>query len=368
MIRLTAFIPVALTAALALTACGGYGGSTSSKGTPSSAPNSSSTVSSGQAASPAKTMTLIVAAHAPQNDVTSQTIKYWGDLVTKETHGRIQFKYHWAGSLVSVAQAFSAVNEGTADIADVASSFLSGKVPAVGILSTPYAFPLLSNHILNFIHAVNPVVDSIYQKHGQKVLFSDTAESPMDIVSTSKFYKTPSDFKNTLARTAGSWQSVTMTAWGGKPVVLGLGDLYTALQRGTVNATLLSMELTKSFKIYEVAKYITNLKSSDNYLTVDINLNKWHQISPKDQKIMLSAGQKAEQYEYQLSQKEAQNIKSQLTKLGAKITVPSTATLKALQQVTVNKVWPKVQKQQGPDGAKVMAVVKQYQKYVLSSQ
>lgn len=369
------------TLAVLLAGCGGYG---KSAGAPpaksqSSAPAATATSSaSSPAASPSASgsasgaaephFTFSVSAHAPADDLSSQVIKYWGDEVTQKTHGAIQFRYSWAGSLVSVAQAFDALKQGTVPIADVATSFITGEVPATSVLSVPYAFPLMSSHAISFYNAVNPILDTIYQQKGnQRVLFTDTGQLPVAVISRKGFYTSLPSFHNALIRTAGSWQAKTMQAWGAKPVVIGLGDLYTALQRGTVDSSLLDLELIKSFKIYEVAKYLTNLNSSINYDTLDIGLSQWNKLSPSEQQIMIQAGKDAERYGYQLSQKQSQTIVAELEKNGLQVKTPPQSVINALRNKVQTDIWPQLKKVEGPNGDKIMQVVQQNQKYVLET-
>ncbi|MCL6637193.1 MAG: TRAP transporter substrate-binding protein [Alicyclobacillus sp.] len=360
---------------LLLAGCCGYGSGSQNPGKAAGA-DGSTTAQNGTAGSPSaggsagaaggngQSFVFTLSASHPQDDLSSKVIKYWGDEVTQKTHGRIQFRYSWAGSLVSTSQSFDALNEGTVDITDVAASFTAGKVPAVSILQVPYAYPLMSSHVLEFYNQVNPIIDQIYQKYGQKVLFTVSGQLPVAVISRKQFYTTADAFKGTLIRTAGPWQAKTMEVWGAKPVVLDPGNLYTALQRGTVDSTLFDLELIRSYKIYEVAKDLTMLNSSINYDTLDMNLNQWRKLSPEDQQVMLDAGLDAQKYGRQLAQQELSSVLQDLQSHGVQVKTPDPAVINQLRTLVVQQVWPQVQKAEGPDGDKIMQVVQQFQPYI----
>lgn len=353
---------------LFLTGCGGYGKSGGAQGNSPGSTESSTTkqgLADGQAGSGEKSFNFILSAHAPENDLSSQVIKYWGDKVTQKTNGRIKFQYNWAGSLVTTQQAFDALKQGTVNIADVAVSYIAGKVPAVSILQVPYAYPLMSSHVHEFYSQTNPILDKIYQQHSQKLIFTVSGQLPVAIISNKRFYTDLDAFHGALIRTAGVWQAKTMENWGAKPVVLDLGSLYTALQRGTVDSTLLDLELIKSYKIYEVAKYLTPLESSINYNTLNINLNQWNKLSPEDQKIMLDAGVEAQKYGREIAQKEWSTVLKELEDKGVQVKTLDDSVIDALRKNVEEKVWPDVQKTAGSDGDEIMKIVKQFQKYVL---
>src|SRR5690606_21597738 len=103
-------------------------------------------------------------------------------------------------------------------------------------------------------------------------------------------------WQGALVRTAGKWQARTLEVWGAKPVVIDLGDAYTALQRGTADCLLLVYNLIDSFKLYEVVKHVTRIDHSINMVVVQANLDVWNKIPAEDQEILVQAGREAQQH------------------------------------------------------------------------
>src|SRR3990172_7168877 len=117
-------------------------------------------------------MQIKVTSHAPEADLTSRQIKFWADTVTQRTGGRITFQYFWGGSLLNIAQQFDGVRDGLTDIGYVATTAISGKIPDVAVLEVPFAFPLDDDNLIKFQDEVNGILDEIFQRYNQKIIFN----------------------------------------------------------------------------------------------------------------------------------------------------------------------------------------------------
>jgi len=210
-----------------------------------------------------------------------------------------------------------------------------------------------------------PILDEILvAKFNQKIIFNPV--STADPVSCkSKFLDSPQAWKGTLVRTAGRWQAETMKAWGANPTVINLGDLYTALQRGTADCALLVYNLLDSFRIYEVAKYITRIDHSINYQVVTVNLDVWQKLGPQAQRVFLEAGEQAKKKSLELRKDLTVNIIAKFKGQGVRFCTPSTEELTRLRDAT-NQVWDQIKKEQGEAGRRIMAIATRYRDKVVT--
>jgi TRAP-type C4-dicarboxylate transport system substrate-binding protein len=72
-----------------------------------------------------------------------------------------------------------------------------------------------------------------------------------------KEFKTIASLKNIKLRAAGGVCTRVAKAWGACPVTMATGEVYPALQRGTVDALIFYAYGLKDYKFFEVAKTFT---------------------------------------------------------------------------------------------------------------
>jgi TRAP-type C4-dicarboxylate transport system substrate-binding protein len=82
---------------------------------------------------------------------------------------------------------------------------------------------------------------------------SDTAS----IMSKSKPVRTLEDMRGMKIRTPSAAQSAQLEALGAIPIDMPAGQIYTALDRGVVDASMIPMSAAIDFKLIEVARYFT---------------------------------------------------------------------------------------------------------------
>ena len=85
--------------------------------------------------------------------------------------------------------------------------------------------------------------------------------------------------------------AATITALGAKPVALPVGDVFNALQNGTVDGVEADLGLIATNKYYEVAKFVTQDVNLWPFpAAVVINKAQWDKLSSDQQAILTAAG------------------------------------------------------------------------------
>lgn len=105
------------------------------------------------------------------------------------------------------------------------------------------------------------------------------------VVSSNKApIKTPADLKGQKIRTMSSdLQMEIIRAFGGNPVIVNYGELFTACQQGTVDGMMTSTGLYVSDRFYEVQKYMGAVNAAP-LLHVPLVNAKWYSALTADQK------------------------------------------------------------------------------------
>jgi TRAP-type C4-dicarboxylate transport system substrate-binding protein len=104
--------------------------------------------------------------------------------------------------------------------------------------------------------------------------------------------KNPTNFKGKKIRAPQSQVlSATITALGAEPVALPVGDVYGALQNGTVDGMEANLGLIYTNKYYEVADFVTqNVNLWPFPAAVVINKEQFDKLSSDQQAILTTAG------------------------------------------------------------------------------
>ena len=172
--------------------------------------------------------------------------------VEQRTGGQIKVRIYWANSLVHAKEALEAVQVGTTDIGHIAVSYFSDKLRLITVATLPFSVndPVkMRNNMLRVIEKV-PEVRKEWER------FNHVAVS---VFSTGSF-QLPSrvpirNLADLQGKKVGGFGRIVpklMHAAGAVPVSISAGEMYQALQRGTIDARVLSYEATKRFKLYEV--------------------------------------------------------------------------------------------------------------------
>jgi TRAP-type C4-dicarboxylate transport system substrate-binding protein len=108
--------------------------------------------------------------------------------------------------------------------------------------------------------------------------------------------KTLEDFKGKRIRGYGELITESLKALGAAPTFLGGGEVYMALQRGTIDGAISGTTSFYERKFYEVTKYITHVDYAFPMFAVLMNLKKWNDLPPDVQQIFLACSLEAQEW------------------------------------------------------------------------
>jgi len=132
-------------------------------------------------------------------------------------------------------------------------------IPELFTLNLPFSFENVE-HYKRFMENPPDVVFKWFKKLEEKdVKVIGLWTRPFrEVINSERPIKTPEDLKGLKFRVPGLDLFVkTWEAMGAKPIPLSSGEMYTAIQLGTVVGEDNSVNTVYSFKTYEVAKYMT---------------------------------------------------------------------------------------------------------------
>jgi len=278
--------------------------------------------------------------------------------VEKETGGKVKFKFFHTGQLFKGKEEFPALERGEIDMAAPNDLYVTGIIPETGISNLPFMWETPAS--------MQKSLDAGLWDLGIKKKFEDhnvvvigmAAGGPYQIYAKGFKVFMPEDFKGHKWGVSGSTASKAVELMGGSPTTMGSGELYMALQRGTIDGTTRPLITGLGRKLYEV---VDNLSVTNmDYFTcvLAINKEKWDSLSKDIQDVMLSAAKKRDQQQLQMLEAFMADAVKQYEEKGVNVHVSTPEELAAFRakMVPVHEWWlGKV-----PDGKKYIDFVAEH--------
>jgi tripartite ATP-independent transporter DctP family solute receptor len=239
-------------------------------------------------------VSLRYAGDLPVGNHLTRSQDFFAEQVKTLSGGRVEIQVFPAGTLFTDKDFTKTVPAGAVDMGLTLVSRWSGVVPATNFAELPLFFDGWPHAWRVYDSEVGEVISKGMEKAGVKVLFwlQDGAAA----IASKHPIKTLENFKGKRVRVPSELGAYTIKALGGAPVFMGGGEVYLALQRGTVDAGISSMTSFVDRKYYEVTKYITEPNFMFGLYACVMNLDKWNKLSPDVQKILRAAADKTQQW------------------------------------------------------------------------
>lgn len=276
-------------------------------------------------------------------------------MIRDQSGGTIDVKFFEPGALVPASQYFDAISNGSLDMAYTATGYFTGKDIAFALFGAVPFGPGVGEYLAWFEYGGgNKLSDELHAKYNIIAKLCGII-APEASGWFRKEIKTVDDFKGLKMRFYGLGANV-MQKMGVATQLLQAGEIFQALQLGTIDATefsMPSMDLTLGF--YQVAKhyYFPGWHQQASTAHLYISKKKWAEFSPT-QKAIIDNSCKAQMFQEFAESESAQfTAMAELQKKGVTIHKWSPEILKTLEEK-----WKEVvveQKAKSPEFAKVWA-------------
>ncbi len=208
-------------------------------------------------AAPAADITVKIADHFPAGHVIPATLtKPWMVRVEELTGKKVKFTHFPAQQLVKQVEALGAVQRKVVDIALVNPGLFPTEFALTGATFLPNGYDSVvhGGKALRRIYSHKAVQEEL-KKAGVRMLLIEPLDSYEAM--TEKPVKSPADLRGLKVRAAGEAQVAAARALGGTPVTMAAPEMYTGMQRRTLDGLLFAYSVGRSYKLNEVVKYGT---------------------------------------------------------------------------------------------------------------
>ena len=245
---------------------------------------------------------------APKSNI-ELAAKRYADIIGEKTNGRIKITHYGGGSLYNAkdlipALAKNQVNMGVHHVAMVGRR--SGILEFIASFGAQGCWESF-DHYYRFIdnEEVRALADAEFEKYFNAKLLGMLAYGTSMFGRADKAFETVEDFKGVKMRSSGTAQAALYKALGAVGVEMSSSEIYTALQRGTIQACSTGTSRVRRARLYEVAPYVT-IDPTIPFMTfwLVINNDTWKKLSGEDQALLMEEGRALEAWTRDFAAKE----------------------------------------------------------------
>lgn len=258
--------------------------------------------------------------------------------IEKKSGGKITINHYPANQLGSEREVMEGVSLGSIDCGVISSAVVAGFSKSVNVTNLPYMLDNREKAWKIYDGEFGKKLGALTEKEGGWKFLGWCENSLRMFSNSKKTIKTPADMVGLKIRTQeNDIHMKIVNDLGASATPIAFGELYTALQQGTVDGQENGVALTYSMGFAEVVKHMTLLPHIYDPYIVAISKDSWKKMSPELQKVFQECVDEFIKDERNLN---AQNDKEYLeimkTKNGLTTYTPTAEEAKKFKDATKN--------------------------------
>ncbi|QFU03152.1 Alpha-keto acid-binding periplasmic protein TakP precursor [Halomonas sp. THAF5a] len=249
---------------------------------------------------------LLVAASAQAEEVSWKMATPWGggpwlerdaktfaDYANQLTGGDVNIEVFPGGTLGGALRVTNTVKSGVAEVSHNYINYDYGSDPTAALLAG-HSSGLTPEEFMLWMYEGGGVelYETFRREEFGVVAFPCSILGTEIFLHSNKKVQTLEDFQGLRLRTSGAWAEIA-SRLGASTVVMAGSDIYTALDRGVIDAAEWgSPELNKPTGFQDVAQYVIlpGVHQSGGFLECEVNQDAWDQLTEAQQEQLRLAG------------------------------------------------------------------------------
>lgn len=233
-----------------------------------------------------QTRTLSYASGSPpSNSGVANAVRWMAAEFEKRTNGELKVEIHWMGSLVHLRDAVDGVSSGVADMAYVIPAYSQAKMPLHYISSTGLGpgDQWVAQEAWSRMYEQVPELEEELERNNM-VHLGHYSIGPAVFMGKNRPYFTPDDFKGDRFRLSSRFANAArLERWRVTPVNITFPDIYTGLERGTIDGAVTYLNQIVPYRHNEVAKHVTMPNLGQQMNIVVMNRRVWNSLTAQQQ-------------------------------------------------------------------------------------
>ena len=272
------------------------------------------------AAAPTNVIKVRVAGTAPPKHSITTELYVYKKYVEEKSGGRVLVEVYPSSQLFSDTDLPTVLPKGGVDIGQATADMWTGVAPAIGFLAMPFIFDN-EDHFWRVANGKlrNLIQEDLHKAHMHLLGYLDNGKIGI-------MFKAPvaklEDLKGRRMRSLGRTTAYFAQSLGMAPTTMSAGEVYTALQRGTIDGLFSGVTSLDFRKLYEVAKYA--LDDADYLPKAPVHVLlanlKFFESQPQDiQTILTNGAKELEKYSRGVAREDDSKSLQELAKNGVKL-------------------------------------------------
>jgi len=248
-----------------------------------------------------------------------------------------------------------AVRDGLVQMGNTEDVYISSVEPSLAVMMVPFMYKNV-DHAKKVLEKMIPEVLEPLLNEKYNATLTTNLLITGECVHAKSLLNSFDALKGQKIRVWGKETGDTISLLGGTPVTVAYGELYTAIQRGTIDGAMTSMDGAYSSKIHEVAKFVTWWDFAFPWEFTFVNRDALKKLPPDVQNIIFEEGKRCSGIIQRLYEtRSPEMLVEVMQKYGVTATALSPEMLKQIQQ-RIRPVWDEWAKRSGSWGAKALKV------------
>lgn len=222
--------------------------------------------------------------------VTTEGFLGFAENVKAATNGEIEFETHVGGVLLPAAETLQGVGQGVAALGQVTAAYAPADLPINNVLGD-MGFTAKDAFVGAFavadVRINNGIARGEWEKHN--IVYGASFSTSTYHFDCTKPLNSIADAKGLKVRASVGAQVDFLKSIGAVPVSVPGGEIYSGLERGSIDCSLLSDESLVGLKLIEVIKHVTRLPMGVflGGATWGFNRDFWSDQSEENRRIIL---------------------------------------------------------------------------------
>lgn len=214
----------------------------------------------------------------------SQTLQAWIDEVNPKLSEGTSFKLYPGGILGAPPAQAELVAKGVADVALVVQTYSAGVFPMTSVVEVPGIAPdaATGTKVLATLFE-DGALGKEYDDYKVIALFTTPGYR---VFRSGEAANRPEDLKGLKMRTPSPFGSALLDLMGASGVPIPAPQVYENIERNVVGGAVWTMDAYRTFRLYEVAPYVTRTRLMASPLAILMNKRTYDGLSDADKAVI----------------------------------------------------------------------------------
>lgn len=258
----------------------------------------------------------------------------------KRTQGALKASVYPGSSLMKTNAQFSALRKGALDMSLVPLSYAGGEVPETNIGLMPALVPSYEQGAAWKTAEVGKRLAKVLDDKG--VIIVSWIWQAGGVACRTRPLVTPDDAKGLKVRGGSREMDMMLKQAGASVISLPSNEIYAAMQTGAMEAAMTSSTSFLSFKLEEIAKFLTTGRNKAYWFMFEplmISKEVFGRLTKAQQDVVMALGAELEAFARQEAQADDRRAADVYAKAGAKVFDLDAATVAKWQAIARTTAW-----------------------------